>query len=195
MSSVQKIVSHAMRQIGALDLAETEPSAIEMENAIAVLNQMVASWEADGLNIKTRTLPASFDNASLILRLEDTSQLAPGLNVSGTGIASSRIVSIDSAQRITLDVATTQAGDGVDVTFTALPFEPKFEQGVIALLGLMLAPTCGIMQVPPIVEKLAASGWTALSANFMPTPAFSPDPALLYTSVRRSSGTILGEDA
>lgn len=192
--TAEEIVTAAFRLIGALDIAEERPSAAEMTNGLRVLGRMIDSWQASSLNIVTRSLTANFSSGSTtVTDLSSTAQLAPGLNVSGTGIADgTRVASIDSTTQITLDTATTVQGSGTTLTFTALPFESKYEKGVIALLAMDLAPQLGIYNIPLTVQNMASDGWANLTANFMQTGTIIYDKDLLYTSIRRDAGVTIG---
>jgi hypothetical protein len=99
---------------------------------------------------------------------------------------------IAAGEEITLDQVTTIAGSSVSVAFTALPFSPRFEDGVAAMLALRLAPRLGMDNIPAMVIKQAASGWSAIQANFMRIPPVSFDPMLTQTSARRTAVIIDG---
>jgi hypothetical protein len=191
MSTAEDIVTDAFRLLGALDILDAEPSPAEMTAGLRVLSRMVDSWAADGLNIVTRTLTGNTTTGSAaVTDLSSTSQLAIGLNVSGTGIPSARIQSIDSTTQITLDANVTSGGSP-SITFTAIPFEAKYEKGVTALLAMDLAPMMGIT-APKRVVDMSKDGWASLTANFIRTPDVIFDRDLLFTSIRRDSGVVTG---
>jgi hypothetical protein len=113
--------------------------------------------------------------------LPATKRLAPGMNVTATGI-SARILSIDGEDSFTLDAVATLAGAAATIAFTMLPFQPRFEEGVIALLALRLAPLIGEDNIPAIVLQMARDGWLALQANFAAPRAATFDPGLIWTT-------------
>lgn len=188
------IVTAAMQMLGALDIAESAPSEAEMTVGLKVLTRMIEAWAADNLNVVSRTLTGTISSGvTTITNLTRTDQLAPGLNISGTGIASgARISTIDSRTQVTMTAAATASSDSASLTFVAIPFEAKFEQGVIALLAVKLAPFIGMQQIPPLVQAEADDGWTNLVANYMTIPDIGYDKDLLMTSIRRNTDIILG---
>ncbi|MBX9587907.1 MAG: hypothetical protein K2X43_01290 [Hyphomonadaceae bacterium] len=185
MSTTDAIVTAAYKAINAIDIAEASPSPAETTEGIRRLNAMVSSWAGQGLAVIEQTIKATVTSGSPTLAdIANTSTLAPGLNVSGTGIpANTRILSVDSATQVTLNQNATASGSAVSLAVTPIPFEAKFEQGVIALLAMRLAMSAE--DIPPWVAQDARDGWNALQANFMPVPKATFDPALVYTTVPR----------
>jgi hypothetical protein len=200
MSTAQEIVTDAFGLLVSIDIVETAPSPTEMTKGLRVLSQMIDSWATEGLSIADQTRTCVLDGTTGVLTgmvdpltsLVDVLKLAPGMNANGTGIpVGARILGIDDAsKRVQLDMATMIAGSSVAVTFTALPFAAKFERGVAALLAMQLAPLVGEDNVPPMTARIAQSGWTALQANFMRIPPVGFDPALVLTSIQRTTGAI-----
>lgn len=185
MSSAQEIVTDAVGLLGVLDINEAAPSSVEMSKGLRALTQMIDAWAAQGLNVENQTVTGTVDGTTAVITdVSDTTKLAKGMNVTGTGV-SGRILEIDDEQStITMSANTTIAGSEVSLAFTAMPFQSKFEQGVAALLALRLAPLYEA-PIPEYVAVMARDGWSALQANFARPGAMSFDPALTHTSQRR----------
>jgi hypothetical protein len=195
MSTAQEIVNDAFGLLTAIDINETGPSPTEMTKALRALDQMISDWGGKGLSVVNQTRTCVVDGTTGLLTgildpltgLPETMRLAPGMNVSGTGVTG-RVRSIDDIKhQVQLDTLTTIQGSATAVTFAALPFESRFEQGVGALLALRLAPLIGDQNVSAYVQRLAMDGWHALQGNFMRAPPVTFDPMLLQTSTRRTS--------
>lgn len=193
MSTTEEIVIAAFRAVNAIDINEATCSPAEMTEGIRRLNAMVGGWGAQGMATVGHSFTGTTTNGSAeITELESTSRLAPGLNISGTGIpASTRILSIDSPTQITLDAEATADGSDVTLTVTPIPFEAKFEDAVIALLAMRLA--VAPEDIPPWVVEAADMGWKALQANFMHVPTAQLDNGLLHmTGISRANQVLLG---
>ncbi len=193
MSTAQELVTDAYGMLGVLDLNELAPSATEMTKGLRVLSQMIASWQADGLTLADVSVTGTVDGSTAVITsISDTSRLAPGMNVTGTGV-SGRIFSIDDINRtITMDAVTTIAGSNRTLACVAMPFEAKFENGVAALLAMELAPMAGEDNIPAQVQRMAQNGWSALQANYFRPGRVSFDPMLTQTSMRRT--TVLNQN-
>lgn len=197
MSTAAELVVDAFGLLNAIDIVEAAPSPAEITKGLRAFSQMVDSWATEGLAIADQTRTCDIDGTTAVIpsptdpltSVVDVLRLAPGMNVNGTGVVyGSRILSIDSkSQAITLDQATESQASSVSVTFKALPFEAKFERGVAALLALQIAPLIGMDNIPPMVVRMAQSGWTALQANFMRIPPVGFDPGLALTSMRQNN--------
>lgn len=189
MSTANEIVTDAFRLLHAIDIAEAAPDPAETTAALRTLNKMLDSWAAQNLNVSTQILSGNSElDSAVITGLSSTAKLAPTLNVSGTGIpASTRIKTVDSLTQITLDTPAIASGSAVDLTFTAIPFDPRFEEGVAALLAKRVALLIGEDNIPALVIELANEGWKALMANFIPVPKAGFDPMLTNTSAQRMS--------
>jgi hypothetical protein len=204
MSTAAEIVTDAFGLLGAIDIIDDGVSDAEMSKALRALNQMIDGWATEGLSTQDQTRTCTLDGTTSLLTsvtdellaslssnpadIANLLKLAPSLNVSGTGIpANTRILSIDDRRReIMLDTVTTIAGT-TTVTFVALPFAAKFEQGVAALLAMRMAPLVGVDSIPPMTTRMAQAGWMALQANFMRIPPVIFDEALSQTSSRRAN--------
>jgi hypothetical protein len=198
MSTAQEIVIDAYGMLGAIDITETAPSPVEMTKCLRVLDQIIAGWARDGLAVADQTRTCTLNGTTGLITnpidpltgLVDTIKLAPGMNASGTGI-SGRILTVNEAgHQIQMNQVTTIAGTAVPVAFTILPLEAKFERGVAALLALQIAPLIGEDNIPPMVVREAQNGWAALQANFMRIPLIGYDPALVLTSIQRTTSAI-----
>lgn len=181
MSSAAETVVDAFRALGILDMNEETCSPAEMTNGLRVLTQMIDGFAAQGMTLATQTLAATLASDSAeIADLTSTVDLSVGFNVTGTGIpVGARILSIDSAMKITLDAVATADGSAIALEFTALPFQPRYQEGVVALLALRLA---GRFPIPPMVVEMARMGWINLQAGFMRVPAAQFDAMLIGMS-------------
>jgi len=189
MATAQEIVTSACRALQAIDINE-QPSPNEMQAGIDLLEAMIAEWASHNLNTLDQTLTGitALDSPDVI-EIE-TEALAKGMNVSGTGIpAATRIKSIDHRRQTITLTANATAGATVSLIFTLLPFEAKFEQGVVALLALQLAPHLGIDNIPAMVARNADRGWSAIKGNFFRVPLSRSDlPRAERAAVLRENG-------
>ncbi len=183
MSTAQEIVTDAFRLLAAIDIAEAAPSAAEMTVGLRALTQMIDAWAGNHLNVLDQTVTGTVDGSTAVITdVSDTSLIAVGMTVTGTGV-SGRIKSIDDAKsQIELDAVTTVAGESVSLACTFLPLQSRHEQGVAALLALRLAPLIGQSSVPAYVQKLADDGWHALQAQFQRVPQMEFDEELIWTT-------------
>lgn len=185
-ATAQQIVERALRRL-ALVNADESPDSASLAHGLAALNELIASWAADGLATADRTLTAAISAGSATVTV-DTAHLAAGMLVSGTGIPSGAVIaSIDSANRITLSQAATVSNDAASLTFTAIPFGAEHEAGVIALLAARLAEDYG--KTPgPVLLRDAERGEERLRAAFIPVLPATFDTALVRTSLRVPRG-------
>jgi hypothetical protein len=192
MSTTKQVILDAYRMIHAIDVNDTGVSPGEEAVALRRLNSMIDGWAADGLNVKEQTIAGDLVVATATVKnMASTAKLAVGLNVSGTGVADeTRILTIDSATQITLDTNATATGTTVDLTFSAIPFEAAFEEGVAALLALRLATVIGEDDIPAMTVELAKQGWQRLCGRFLVTPTQTFDIALRATASQRTLETI-----
>ena len=175
MATAQVIVTFAYRALQAIDINE-QPSPNEMQVSLDTLNTMIAAWAAKNLSVTDQTLDGTTGLDSPDVTSIETDLLAKGMNVSGSGIpASTRIKAIDHRSSSITLTANATASATVSLFFTVLPFEAKFEQGVIALLALQLAPQIGIDNIPAMVGRNADQGWSALKGNFFHIPVSRSD--------------------
>ena len=72
-----------------------------------------------------------------------------------------------------------------------LPLDPRFEQGIIAMLAVRLAPDYGITPSPVLLRD-ADRGEENLRAAFFTVPQSSYDNALVRTGVNYTFGTLAG---
>lgn len=190
MATAEQLVVRAYRLLGAIDIMEDAPSSREMTIGLETMQHMIDAWSANSLNIADRTITGTTTaDSTVVTSVSRVDQLAPGLNISGTGV-SARIASIDTASQITLDTAATASGT-VSLACTALPFEAKYEKSVAALLAIDLAPMLRIIPSKQLTD-MAKDGWSNLTANFMVTPFVVFDKDIMFTSIRRDSGVITG---
>ena len=195
MSTAQEIVIDAFELLSAIDINDPQPSPAEMTRALRALDQMIDGWASDDLNVISQTIAGTVTSGSAeVSNLATTSKLAVGMNVTGTGIsASTRILTIDSDTQITLDTNATASGSAVSLLFAVVPFQPRYEEGVAALLALRIAPRIGEDNIPAMTVQLANDGWARLQANFMRTPEIGFDVALVDTFSRRTVAVVADE--
>lgn len=188
MATAQEIVTRAFRRLQAIDLNE-QPSAPEMTNGLAALSEMVNAWAADGIPTETQSLTGTVtEDSPNITDLDTTVNLAPGHNISGTGIPSgARIKSILSATSVEMTVDATASGSAVALTFALMPIDDRHQKAVVALLAVYMAGDSGYPDAPPRVVEDARDGWNAILAHYIPTPSATYDAAL----VQRSTETVL----
>lgn len=191
MPTAQELVTAAFKAINAIDINEAAPSPAEMTEGINRFNRMIDGWNGQGLNVADVTMTGDLTSGSAEVEVESTAQLAPGLNVSGTGVpASTRVLTVDSRTRFTMTAEATASGSDVSLTFTAVPFQDKFEFALVALLAQRLAVSPE--DVPPWVNEDARMGWQALCANFMLVLPATLDTMLTnMTQTNQLSGVVL----
>jgi len=196
MSTAQQLVTDAFGMLNLIDINEAAPSPVEMAKGTRALSQMIEAWKGNGWSIKDTTRTCVVDGSTPVITsptdpvsgVVDVMELAVGMNVSGTGVTG-RIKAIDDSRRtFTMDTATTIAGSPL-LTFTVLPFEAKFEEGISALLALRLQLMTG-GQPPAYVVKMASDCLHNLAGQYLRVPHVSFDPQLLGTSTQRSSTLI-----
>ena len=189
MATAQDIVTRACRALQAIDINE-QPSPNEMQVGLDLLEAMIAEWASHNLNTVDRTLTGTTTLDSPEVTQVETETLAKGMNVSGTGIpAAARIQSIDHRRGTVTLTANATASATVPLIFTLLPFEAKYEQGVIALLALQFAPQLGIDNIPGMVARNADRGWSAIKGNFFRVPLSRSDlPRAERVAVLRENG-------
>lgn len=183
MATAQDIVTRAFRRLQAIDLNE-QPSAAEMTNGLAALSEMVNAWAADGIPTETQALTGTLvDDSPNITDLDTTVNLAPGHNISGTGVPSgARIKSILSATSVAMTVDATASGSAVALTFALMPIDDRHQKAVVALLAVYMAGDSGYPDAPPRVVRDAEDGWNAILAHYIQTPTATYDAALVQTS-------------
>ena len=180
MASTEEIVTRALKRLSLVSAGES-PSAVDLQDGLAALNEMISSWAADGLATADQALEASIVSGTPELKeIESTADLAVGMFITGTGIPSgAAIKSIDSATQVTMTEDATSTG-AYTLNFTALPFDASLEAGVIAMLAVRLAEDYGITPGPVLLRD-ADRGEARLAAAFLHVPKASFDAALTRT--------------
>lgn len=177
MTTAQSIITSAFRALSAIDINE-QPSPNEMQVGLDTLSAMIAAWATKSLTVTDQVMTGTTANGSdEVTDVEDTTLLAVGMNVTGSGIPTgARVKSIDDRlSKITLTAAATASGTDVSLTFELLPLETKHEKGVTALLALDLAPQVGVDNIPTIVLDNARQGWNGIRAQFFRVPGSTFD--------------------
>lgn len=179
-TTANEAVTRALKRLGKYD-ANASPAAVDLQDGLAALNEMISSWAADGLATADQALDATVTSGSAeITDLESTSDLAVGMFVTGSGISSeTQIKSIDSPTQVTLTAEATSTGT-YTLNFTALPFDASLEGGVVAMLAVRLAEDYGITPGPVLLRD-ADRGEARLAAAFLHVPKASFDAALTRT--------------
>lgn len=187
-ATAQQIVERAVRRLGLVDPTDSVSGA-DLDHGLAALNELIASWEADGLATANRTLTAAISDGSVTVAVV-TADLAAGMFVAGTGIPSGTVIeSIDSDNQITLSQAATASNDAAALTFTAIPFGAELEAGVVALLAVRLAEEYG--KTPgPVLLRDAERGEERLRAAFLTVTRARFDTALIRTPMRVPRGDV-----
>lgn len=84
------------------------------------------------------------------------------------------------------------AFEGRNLSGDVTPFDARFEQPIVDMLVVRLAPMFG-KQPTALQMKQADEGWSAIQAAFFVVPDSVFDNALIYTGHDTDSGFILGE--
>jgi len=171
----RSIATRALRRIRMVGIVESPASEL-MDHALDVFNDMLSGWER-GLETKTITIIGNTQNGERTITDLDNStnlynarDIAPGMNISGTGIAASTTVfSVDSKDEITLDTAATASGTGVSLTFTAVPFDASLTEAMVSVLAVRLAEDFG-QSVGPILARDARRGQAEIDGAYLYIP-------------------------
>lgn len=189
MSTAQQLVTRAMRRLQAIDIL-SEPSAAEMTHGLAVLSEIINGWSADGIPTYGFTLTGNLTSGSKWVTdvCPNTDRLVKLLNVSGTGVAASSVISsVDGKYCFKLSSAATADGSGVTLTFAFLPVDVRVEGAIIALLAVRLSEDLGL----PVSAKLqmdADRGWAGILASMLPDRPQQLDAAILNFPSQRTFG-------
>jgi len=112
------------------------------------------------------------------------------LSVVAAGEAATAEEVADATEALTAMINSWEAeGLSGDV----LPLDARFEQAVVAMLAVRLAPEYG-RSVDPVLARDADAGWNQITGAFFAVPKSRFDPGLIYTGRYTSIGVILGQE-
>lgn len=209
MATVQEIITRTLRRLGVIDALHT-PSAEDAAASLDVLNEMLASWPANGVNILPQTL-ALADTFVFFVPPErlayntmdvltyggdwDASSNSPSL-ADGTGTEGT-VYKVSVAGSTDLDDTASWSLDDYLVlgrTFSATASttltwqkglsSSRHTGGVISMLAERLAPEYGTAVHAKIAED-ADTAWRKLLSDFIKTPIGVFDPAITRLPSRR----------
>lgn len=178
MATSADIVTRALRRLQAIDINE-QPSSAEMTHGLACLSELINQWSFPMESLALQTMDATTVSGDQTIVVEDTSSLAVGLNVSGTGITTGAyITEITNETDFEISAAATASGEDVELSFTPVPFPVKHEGAIVALLAVRVAGDEGLPDAPPRVVQDAVAAEYQLLAAYTPDPLASFDGAL-----------------
>ena len=189
MATAEQTVLRAYLELGAVDIDTTTGTlrTALMNHGLELLSRMFASWAAEGVdvNIATAALTCTTTQYSKLLTdMASTTAVAPGMQISGTGIASNTLVeNIITTTSLQMTNEATASGT-VSLTFTQIPLDERFEDGIIALLAVRLSPSTRI-PVSDILASVADNAWKQIQAAFIKAPVADFDAALKSLSSNR----------
>lgn len=190
MATSQQTVTRAYRDLGALDI-NSEASAAMMNHGLDMLSRMIAGWASSGVNVRLANASKTGDtetNSNIISNMSSTTGVIAGMEVSGTGIQDGTTVIWVRETEVKISTLATADGTTVALTFSSLPIDAKYEDGVIAMLAVRLAPSTGL-PVTTELKEIADNGWMALQAAYITAPMAQFDDALVgLSSTRHRSG-------
>lgn len=192
MATAQEIVTRAYRRLQAIDVNE-QPTAAEMTNGLAALSELVNAWAADGIKTDSQTLTGTVVSGEpYITDLDTTANLGPGMNISGTGIASgARIKSVCGRSKVEMTADATISGTP-SLSFALMPIDDRLQRAVVAMLAMYMAGDMGLADASPRVVADAIEGKDALLAYYIQTPTVCHDAALVYSDDRRTYTDLFG---
>ena len=174
MATTRDIITRALRRLRVVAITEEVP-AEHMVHALSAFNAMLGEYEADNLLTETVIITGSTSNGSrsvtnlnVATNLYNASSLVVGMDVSGTGL-SGRIHEIVSDDAVKLDTAATATGEGITITFQALPMDDSMESSLVAVLAVRMAEDYGA-QVGPILARDARRGQSRIDGIFLKVP-------------------------
>lgn len=189
MATAEQTVLRAYLELGAIDIDTTTATlrSALMSHGLDMLSRMINSWVADGVdvNIATAAITCTTAQYSKILTdMASTTAVAPGMQISGTGIPASTLVE-SIVTTTSLQMTNEATADGtVSLTFTQIPFDERFEDAVIALLAVRLSPSTRV-PVSEALARFADNGWNQIQAAFVRAPVAQFDDALTSLSSTR----------
>lgn len=205
MATARDICTRALKRLGIVAVGESMTAA-EAADALADLNDMIASWQTLGVN----TLASAFTlNDTVVFfvppRILDTetdrTSTSDVLSYQGAWNASTNtpslatatgtkghVYKVSDAGSTVLDDLTSQAVDDY-IVFNGTEWlkgqsSAKHIQGIIAMLAVRVAPDYGVA-VPDVVARDAELGWRAILADYVRPPAATFDAMLTLTRSRR----------
>jgi hypothetical protein len=188
MATAQQTVTRAYRDLGALDI-NSEPSAAEMTHGLELLSRMIAGWAAHGVNVQGASVSITADTTAdspLLTNVSATHSVIVGMGISGTGIyTDSQVREVRAfGESIVMSRPATADGTTIALTLTSIPLLERFEDGVICMLAVRLAPSVGVPASQDL-RDMANEGWAALQAAYIQAPQADFDQALKSLSSNR----------
>lgn len=175
MATTRDIITRALRRLRVIPITQDVPGEY-MTHCVAVFNDMLDGYER-GLQTETIILIGNTANGSkTVADLDNDSNnynaldLVPGMNISGTGIATStRILNVLDKDRIELDTAATANGTGVSLTFALIPFDDSLTEALISVLAMRLTEDFG-QTVSAVLARDARRGQAEIDGYFLNIP-------------------------
>ena len=200
MATAQNVIDGAMRDIGALASGE-DPSSDETADVLEALNNLIDSWNTDGL-----TLYAESEVSHTLVANDGSYTIA----ASGADITATRPTSIlrayvrDSNIDYPVDVISKEAYDAIaDKSTTStypdyLYYEPSYANGTIKLWPVPAEANSLVMTVKTQLSSFASAGTTfamppgyqrALQKNLAIeiAPMFEKEPSAALVKAARDS--------
>ncbi len=185
MTAATELVRRSFLRLQAIDINE-QPSAAEAAHGLALLNEVIEGFGANGIEAGTQTLVCSFTNDNDIVTVDlgtagvspSTAGLMIGLNVTGDGMATgARVKDVRSSRAFQVNLPPTADGGAVSLVFGLLPVPTKYEGAIVALLAVRLSEDMGL-PVSPKLQMDAAAGWASMLAGYLPDRKASFDRAM-----------------
>ncbi len=217
MTTVQTIVTRALRRGGVLQVGET-PDAMESADALAMFNEMLFAWKAVSVDIghSTAALTDTFlfmvppSGIAEPLLKTSTIAAAAALGTQGTWNASTNTPTLASstgteghyykvsvAGSTTLDDVTSWVADDyalyTGVEWIKAPNSTRFEGAIAAILAVMILEEYGGKQPGPVLVAAAAGGWAAIQAAFIRAPNVTFEKSLTRSPGRGPYATYTGD--
>lgn len=210
MSTVREICRRALMRCRVYGPGET-PSAEDMADAVAQLNDMMFAWKQAGVDVGHEELSADDEFFFYVPPLAAESDTISAASFRGTWDASTNtptlagssgtrgyIYEVTTAGSTSLDgIASWAVGDFAlfdGQTWIKSRSSRPFDGAVIAMLAVQLTSDHGKEPMPVIVRE-AAMGWRSISACFIkPKMNDNIDLGLVHMSSRQfiPDGTMLG---
>ena len=209
MTTARELVTRVMRRLAVIDALHT-PSSEEAVSCLAVLNDMMQQWPANGVNtlspvfalsdevvffVPPRLIDSHTMESLTYAGTWDASANSPSL-ASGTGTEGT-VYKVSTAGTTTLDGISSWAVNDFlvlgrtqsDTNATTLTWQKglsseRHRAGVIALVAERYAEEFG-MAVPKKLADDADDAWRTLLSDFQKTPYATFDPGLTRLPSRR----------
>lgn len=197
MSTARDLVIGALRRLGVVDLA-SDPAAEELKIGLDRLNQIIAAWVGDGVNLRLATLAAADDVVFFVPPADFNGQQIDALADQGSWDASTNTPALESSTGTTGDfyrVSTAGSTALDDVTSWAADDYAVFDgcvwrkgqpcakhmRGIEALLAIELSADFGPDPRGGVVNA-ARAGWNSLLADYIKAPTNTFDRGVVATT-------------